>query len=45
MVSDCPCLFWEATTIEMASGTLQVDPITRVVALAMGIQKSLGEGK
>ena len=45
MGSDCPCLSWEATIIEMASGTLQVDPISRVVSIAMGIQKSLGEGK
>ena len=29
----------------MASGTLEVDPISRVVAIAMGTQKSLGEGK
>ena len=45
MGSDCPCLSWEATTIEMASGTLEVDPIRRVVAIAMGTQTSLGEGK
>ena len=43
--SDCPCLSWEATTIEMASGTSQVDPISRVVAITMGTRKSLGEGK
>ena len=42
---DCPCLYWEATNIGMASGTLEVYPNNRVVAIGMGTHNSLGEGK
>ena len=45
MGSDSSCLSWEATTIGMASGTLEIYPISSVVAIGMGIQNSLGEGK
>ena len=45
MGSDCPCLSWEATNIGMASGTLEVYPISRVVAIGLGTYNSLGEGK
>ena len=38
-------LAWEATNIGMASGTLEVYPISRVVAIVMGTYNSLGEGK
>ena len=33
MGSDCPCLSWEAKTIGMASGNLEVYLLNRVVAL------------
>ena len=39
-----PLLSWEATNIGMASGTLEVYPISRVVAIGMGTYNSLGEG-
>lgn len=42
---DCTCLSGEATKIGMASGTLEVYPLSRVVANGMGTYKSLGEGK
>ena len=42
---DCPCLSWDATNIGMASGTLEVYTISRVVAIGMGTSNSLGEGK
>ena len=42
---DCPCLSREATNIGIASGTLEVYPIRRVVAIGMGTYNSLGEGK
>ena len=42
--SDCSCLSWEATTIGMAPGTLEVYPISSVLAIGMGTQNSLGEG-
>ena len=45
MGSDCSCLSWEATTIGTASGTLEVYPISRVVAIGMVTQNSFGEGK
>ena len=45
MGPDCPCLSWEATNIWMASGTLEVYPLSRVVAIGMGTYNSLGEGK
>ena len=45
MGSDSSCLSWEATNIGMASGILEVYPISRVVAIGMGTQNSLGEGK
>lgn len=45
MSSDCPCLSSEATSIGMASGTLEVYPISRFVAIGMGTHNSLGEGK
>ena len=45
MGPDCPCLSWEATNIGMASGTLEVDPISGVVAIGVGTYNSLGEGK
>ena len=45
MGPDCPCLSWEATNIGMASGTLEVYPISSVVAIGMGTYNSLGEGK
>ena len=45
MDPDCPCLSWEATTIGMASGTLEVYPISRVEAIGMGTYNSIGEGK
>ena len=45
MGPDCPCLFWEGTNIGMASGTLEFYPISRVVAIGMVTQNSLGEGK
>ena len=45
MGSDCSCLSWEATTIGMASGTLEVDPFSRVVAIRVGTYNSLGEGE
>ena len=45
MGSDCSCLSWEATTIGMASGTLEVYSISRVVAIGMGTYNSRGEGK
>ena len=40
-----PHLFWEATYIVMASGTLEVYPLSKVVAIGMGTYNSLGEGK
>ena len=40
-----PLFVLEATTIGMASGTLEVYPISRVVAIGMGTYNSLGEGK
>ena len=40
-----PLFVLEATTIGMASGTLEVYPISRVVAIGMGTHNSLGEGK
>ena len=45
MGPDCPCLSWEATNIGMASGTLEVYPISWVVAIGMSTYNSLGEGK
>ena len=45
MGPDCPCLSWEATNIGMASGTVEVYPLSRVVAIVMGTYNSLGEGK
>ena len=42
---DCPCLSWKATNIAMASGTLEVYTLSRVVPIGMGTYKSLGEGK
>ena len=42
---DCPCLPWDATNIGMASGTLEVYPLSRIVAIGMGTYNSLGEGK
>ena len=45
MGPDCLRLSWEATNIGMASGTLEVFPISRVVAIGMGTYNSLGEGK
>ena len=45
MGPDGPCLSWEATNIGMASGTLEVYPIRRVVAIGVGTYNSLGEGK
>ena len=45
MGSDWSCLSWEATTIGMASGTLEVYRISSVVAIGMGTHNSLGEGK
>ena len=42
---DCPSLSWEATNIGMASGILEVYPLSRVVAIGMGSYNSLGEGK
>ena len=45
MGSDSSCLSWEATTIGMASGTLEVYPISSIVAIGMGTQNSFGEGK
>ena len=45
MGTDCPCLSWEATNIGMASGTLEVYPFSRVVAIGMGRYNSLGEVK
>ena len=45
MGPDCPCLSWEATNIGMASGTLEVYPISRDVAIGVGTYNSLGEGK
>ena len=36
---------WEATSIVMASGTLEVYLLSRVVAIGMGTYNSLGEGK
>ena len=45
MGPDCPCLSWEAANIGMASGTLEVYPLSRVVAIGMGTHNSLGEGK
>ena len=41
MGPNCPCLSWEATNIVMASGTLEVYPISTVVAIGMGTQNSL----
>ena len=38
MGPDCPCLSWEATNIGMASGTLEVYPLSWVVAIGMGTQ-------
>ena len=38
-------LSWEATNIGMASGTLLVYPISRVVAIGVVTYNSLGEGK
>ena len=40
-----PHLSWEATNIGLASGTFEVYPISRVVAIGMGTYNSLGEGK
>ena len=40
-----PLFSLEATTIGMASGTLEAYPISRVVAIGMGTYNSLGEGK
>ena len=45
MGADCPCLSWEAPNIGMASGTLEVYPMSRVVAIAVGTYNSLGVGK
>ena len=45
MGPDCPCLSWEDTNIGMASGTLEVYPLSMVVAIGMGTYISLGEGK
>ena len=45
MGPDCPCLSWEAPNIGIASGTLEVYPISRVVAIGMGTYYSIGEGK
>ena len=35
MGPDCPCLSWEATNIGVASGTLEVYPLSSVVAIGM----------
>ena len=40
-----PRLSWEATNTGMVSGTLEVYPLSRVVAIGMGTYNSLGEGK
>lgn len=45
MCPDCPSLSWEPTNIGMASGTLEVDHISRVVAIGVGTYNSLGHGK
>ena len=45
MAPYCPCLSWEPTNIGMASGTLEVYPLSMVVAIGMGTYNSLGEGK
>ena len=42
---DCPCLSWDALNIGIASGTLEVDPLSRVVAIGIGTYNSLGDGK
>ena len=44
MGPDCPCLSLEATNIGMASGTLEVYTLSRVVAIGMGRYNTLGEG-
>ena len=36
---------WDALNIGIASGTLEVDPLSRVVAIGMGTYNYLGEGK
>ena len=45
MGQECPCFSWEAINIGVASGTLEVYPISRVAAIGMGTDNSLGEGK
>ena len=45
MGPDCPSLSWEARNIGVASGTLAVYPLRRVVAIGMGTYNSLGKGK
>ena len=40
-----PHLSGEGTNIAMASGILEVYPISRVLAVGMGTYNSLGEGK
>ena len=44
MGPDFPCLSWEATNIGMASETLEVYPISRVVGIGVGTNNSIGEG-
>ena len=41
MGPDCPCLSWKATNIGMASGTFELYPISRVVAIGMGTHNYL----
>ena len=45
MGPECPCFSWEAINIGVASGNLEVYPISRVAAIGMGTYNSIGEGK